>query len=878
MRCRHPLACVAIGLLCLGTSALSTAASEQTPLTAEIRNISGTPTLFVNGKPHSPFMCWGSAGARATVPIRAETQWQRFSTSFVPSENQANAALHFRMGGGQPNRVWVRSVSFTEDAEPTRNAVRSAAFPANWEKDWTLFVRTDTGAKATARPDDGGLRIDIADGGKDPMFVHLLQMGHQLVSGKRYTFSAELRAEKPQALELLVVEQGSDWTPYTRYVEGPVVQEHQLAAKAGVRIHSFETPMPWAGEGYEPNYAGVDECFDAMLKADPDGLLLPRFGTYPPPDWYKKNPSEVMLYDDGSRGQPSMPSEIWRRDVERSLRSYIKHVESRYGKHTIGYHPCGQHTGEWFYDRTWEGRMAGFEPAFVEGFRKFVRTRYGGNVEALRNAWRDKAAAFDTIAAPTKEERLQAGLGVFRDPRTERRLIDWNEYLQIAMVEPLEGFARVIKETTSRRKLAVIFYGYQFEIAALPHGSVASGHLAMGRLLQCPDVDVLCSPISYADRGLVGSTQFMVAVDSVRLHGKLWLNEDDARTYLSSKDDIFSRVDTLEHTRWVHMRNFGPLLTRRITCWWMDLPSIGWLNSPEIWDNLGKLKQLYDRDLGKPSQYAPQIAVVVDEKSQYHLAYSRTLDAPLLAILRSRYNRIGAPVGIYLLDDLIAGKVPESRLYIFPNAFTLTTQERTSLKTQLQRDGKVAVWMYGAGLIRDNAGTANMSDLLKMPIEQSTNAQSDKIRWTDADVPLLAGLKNSLLQLPADPTPALTIADRPEHCRVLARFVEGNKAAVAVREEPTYTTIYAGILTLPTDFLRNCARMAGVFLYVESDEVVQTDGRWLFISATTAGKKEIHLPRRATVRDAMTGQTIDTNIDRWQVDLQQGETRVYEME
>jgi hypothetical protein len=400
----------------------------------------------------------------------------------------------------------------------------------------------------------------------------------------------------------------------------------------------------------------------------------------------------------------------------------------------------------------------------------------------------------------------------------------------------------------------------------------------MHRLLECPDVDVLCSPISYMDRGLVGSTPFMVAVDSVRLHGKLWLNEDDTRTYLSSKDDPYSRLDTLEHTRWVHTRNFGPLLTRRIACWWMDLPCAGWLNSPEIWDNLGRLKRLYDRDLGKPSQYTPQIAVVVDEKSLCHLAYSPALTPPLLYTFRNQWNRIGAPVGIYLMSDLITGKVPESRLYVFPDAFALTTQERAILKTRLRRDGKVAVWMYGAGLIRESASAANMSDLLDMPIGSSAKPEPNQIRWADADDPLLAGLKNSLLQLPANPTPALTVAGPSERCRVLARFADGKTPAIAVREEPTHSTVYVGALTAPSAFLRNCARKAGVFLHVDTDDVIQIDGRWLFLTATTAGQKTIRVPHSATVRDAMTSEVVGTNIDRWQVGLQQGETRVYELD
>ena len=83
---------------------------------------------------------------------------------------------------------------------------------------------------------------------------------------------------------------------------------------------------------------------------------------------------------------------------------------------------------------------------------------------------------------------------------------------------------------------------------------------------------------------------------------------------------------------------------------------------------------------------------------------------------------------------------------------------------------------------------------------------------------------------------------------------------------------------LASEFLRNCARKAGVFLYTESNEVIQADGRWLFITATEAGMKTTRLPRAATVHDAMTGEIIGTNIDRWQVDLKPGETRVYELE
>ena len=187
--------------------------------------------------------------------------------------------------------------------------------------------------------------------------------------------------------------------------------------------------------------------------------------------------------------------------------------------------------------------------------------------------------------------------------------------------------------------------------------------------------------------------------------------------------------------------------------------------------------------------------------------------------------------------------------------------------------------MYGAGFIRETADAKHMSDLLELPIEQSMKPQAMDVRWADADDPLLQGLRSQTLTVPGKPVPVFTIAPaEADGCRVLGRFTEGGKPAVAVRGEPTFSTVYAGTLSVPSALLRNCARKAGVFLYVETDEVIQTDGRWLVITATTAGPKLIYLPRLATVRDAMTGRKIGERIDRWDVELKQGETRLYEIE
>jgi len=78
------------------------------------------------------------------------------------------------------------------------------------------------------------------------------------------------------------------------------------------------------------------------------------------------------------------------------------------------------------------------------------------------------------------------------------------------------------------------------------------------------------------------------------------------------------------------------------------------------------------------------------------------LDFPLIFKQRlTGLPRIGTPYDIYLLNDFIEGRLCPYKLYIFLNAFRLDEKRRTALKKELQRDGRVAVWIYAPGYIKD---------------------------------------------------------------------------------------------------------------------------------------------------------------------------------
>jgi len=870
-----------VAILLLGGTLV---AANALALEAEVKPHAGSPVMFINGKPGSPIMFFGWAGGDgAPTPLAVTTDWKQYHLTFTcPEDVEDRGGIHFRLGGGEPGTVWVDNVQFYPGAfteQPTENYVRQGDWEgtrAQFENDWRLFCADYAKAEADWQPDATNfvtgrqsLRVDIKSPGENTMHVHFYQSGYKLTKGQRYTYSLWMKADKPRAADFMALRIGP---PYRIYgtEDSSYQQQVALARDAGVHIYSFGIGMPWPRPGEQPDFSGVDAAFDLTLATDPDALLFPRFGMTPPQWWLEDHPDDNMVFEDGSRSYVCMASEPWRAEMQEHLRALVRHCEDNYGDHMLGYHPCGQHTGEWFYERSWEAVLSDFSPAMSKGFSKWAATRYG-TVEALRHAWGDAQVTFDTIAVPSAENQRATKLGFFRDPASERSVIDYFEYKQLAMEEPLETMARVIKQETDRKKLVCLFYGYLFDMHGTPMGPQNTGHLAMARMVQCPDVDILCSPISYLDRELGGAGMFMSAVDTVRGAGKLWLNEDDTRTYLTPPDSGFGRVDTPEGTFEVHQRNFAQIWPRRLACWYMDLGGIGWLNGVDIWRNIAPLQAFYNANIDQPASWAPEVALIVDEQSPFYTRCDRSLHSPLVYGMRSQYFRMGTPFSIHLLSDLAQAKVPPAKAYFFANCYHLDDATRQAVLDATR--GKTAVWFYGGGFLSNDASEASMAQMLGMNLQRGTPQPG-----TVTPDPAAAGLAEGLTkafggETVLDPIWSVTDAD----AGILGRYADGT-SAVASRQTPDGLRVYIGALNCPARLLRNVLKAGGVHLYSDSDDVILADEHFLAVTATSEGAKTISLPRRCKVTSVPDGALIAEAAETLSMEMKLGETRMFALE
>ncbi|RLD08474.1 MAG: hypothetical protein DRI44_09765 [Chlamydiae bacterium] len=680
------------------------------------------------------------------------------------------------------------------------------------------------------------------------------------------------------------------------------INQAKLAKDAGVHIYTIPVEFVWKTEGVKPVYSTLHNIVDSnnpyaslnkiirnIIQFDSEALILPRFYLHPPLWWIKENPDETMIFSDGKSGRVSIASEKWKVYVERSLIAFVNHCEEKFGNHIIGYHPALLTTDEFFYDRAWEPVFYGFEEPLRNGFVKWLHGKYK-TPKSLQHAWGNSEINFENITLPTVEQREKSGTGFFRDPVKDKFVIDFYEYKNSLVANTIEFFAKIIKNETNKNKIFVAFYGYSFELSAIPMGIQSSGHLKLEQIIKSPYVDAICSPISYFNRGEGGIGAFMAPVDSIRKAGKLWINEDDTRTHLCkvSGQEPFGVLKNLSETLSVHRRNFARIMPRRIGTWYMDLLNRGWLDSKKIWEQIAELKKIYQKKLSVKSSFSPDVAVIVDERSPLFLECNNKLTRPLYYSFRSQFYRMGSSFNLYLLSDVLEGKIKLPKVNIFLGAWYLENNEREKLISILQK--KTAIWFYGAGLLdKTGASKNNMSKLTGFSFKELHNKTPrikflENKKWNDKlknkfFAPVVDGSFNDknifqTIEKEIRENYEKIWAVDNENVTPLAVYDDDN-IALAVTNKLGYNSIYCGIPGLPAQFLRNVIKNSGAHLYLNSNEIMETDDNILAVGAYDKKVESINLDSNKYLFNFFENKKLLPKNNVVKDEFQAGETKLY---
>jgi len=642
-------------------------------------------------------------------------------------------------------------------------------------------------------------------------------------------------------------------------------------------------PYGWAQDVWTSrdvwDYEALDRTVIAALSAQPEARVMLRVFIEAPDWWDAANPNELILFShgrhaavvtgvSGKQTYASFSSKKWREDAREALRRFIAHVEQApYADRVVGYIPAGGEDGRWRYWGATEGLYADYSRPQRTAFIGWLRQQNNNDLRALRARWQEPVnpivapaggekpiktlISWDDVRIPGIAERTAHPCGALLDPAAAPEVADYNVFHAEQLADFICGLATTAKEACERRKLVGVSYGHILDHARGEEVLPNAGHLALDRILTSADIDLIAGPcMSPGGAGGGGLRVWSSMAGSVKVHGKIPIDE-------------ILPVDTLAQpeAEAAQMEAMGGA----------------------VWYSDGGARETPAPEGSRAS--VAEIALIVDHYSLAYLAEGNVLSEPLLAGQCGSLAQVGAPYDVWLLDDLIAGRLPEYKLYVMADAFYLDEEARVEVREQIARDNKTVVWVYAPGSMDETLSGRTAMELTDLALGFVSKTAPLRVKVIDATHPLIEGVPERFEYGVAEATGpvffAMPTRGQPLGAIMVPSLLDKGEprewAGLIASEGEGWTTVFSAAPNVPPELLRPIARRAGVHLYVDSGDQVWANGSLLAVHALTAGDKRVRLPEAADVRDAQSGASIATKATEFAVAMTAGETRVFRL-
>ena len=680
---------------------------------------------------------------------------------------------------------------------------------------------------------------------------------------------------------------GENW----KMAEGQV-QAIADAASNGVRLFrahgSYFLDDTWPEEG-RMDFSKIDEMMRVLLAVDKDAKFLYAPVLNMPEWWRKKYPGDVIgYYGVGSLNDPkvkaanpglmnaqSPASARWREDAGRYLKALVNHMQkSDYASSIIGVLPSALVTLEWIYPPSSGAGNSDYSKASVEGFRQYVRAKYP-TLDALRAAYNNPAITHDAVTIPAPEKLYAREIGNLRDPRLAQNSIDYWEYRNGINAEALTSFCKIVKEESNGRLLSGSYFGYLLHFSSSALLMQRAGHLFLDKVTESPYVDILCAPADYTFRIASCPAATMSPADTLRLHNKLWIQEDDLRGYIAraryfaTPEYNHGKTDTVADAMTLFRKQFALSRAQGYGFWRLDLYADFFTNPEMNSALLGRWIKAETALRRKDALPMPaEVAFVVDGPGYAYDGVGGVGPVSMRQQLKT-FNCIGVPRDVIQMKDFINTKLPPYKLYIFLNTFAVDAQTRLKIHEKLANDRATAVWLYADGFYNGTPGVspdaANIQKLtgIKPGVTVSRSRQNIAIN---------AGGEQLSWQMPSQTSPTFFVEDTS--ARPLGAG-EGGKVGAAWKDMGGWTSIYISNPYLPLPALRYLCKRAGVHMYFAGDDPVYIGKGFFATNATSSGEKKIIFPEKVDIADYESGKVLATGVAQFTFTAASGEAYMY---
>ena len=468
-------------------------------------------------------------------------------------------------------------------------------------------------------------------------------------------------------------------------------------------------------------------------------------------------------------------------------------------------------------------------------FKAWLKQKYD-TVAALQESWNDPELTFETAHIPTKEERLGQGDDSFFLNCTPvgNKIADYYTCYDEALADLALHYCQVIKESLPSNKLVGLMhaasYGGRYEQTPHHHGQSAAQ-----KILSSPHVDYVHSAYHYYNRSIGGTHYSQHAVDSVKLHGKLMIDQIDTKTHLYTGSD--KNASTAWETEQLLKRDAAYAISKNVGCYWFEgghddtiepvkfspgMYSDFWYDDPKITQLFAQLNHLQQQMQEADHGSASEVALFVSSEA----SVNRKLEDVHGKLYVDAFRQWIMPGTSVPFDDYLLEDFPELKksykVYIFLNAHHVPAALREQIRASLTEQKATALWFYAPGY-NDESGCdiAHMRELtgINLKVDEGTadylHVDLQPSGWTKGVSSSSYGtqLDPALYQedllwkrWPQDPkgyqfTPSVYAEDA--QAEVLGTLTGSNRAGLVTKTRDGATDIWSMAPLLPTALLRN---------------------------------------------------------------------------
>ena len=640
----------------------------------------------------------------------------------------------------------------------------------------------------------------------------------------------------------------------------------------------------WLEDG-SIDYDAFDEVIYETLAANNDALVMVNFGMFAPPWWIAQNPDHELLCHNGSQyiaidNEVSLASKKFRQEAGEVLRLLLEHMkEQSYYNRVFGLKIGGGQSYEWMIRGTGAEQGPDYSPVSVAAFTEYLQKKYV-TVEALQEAWGNDEVTFETAAAPGWDERKDFDNVYSGDADTgylARNIVDWNLFLNEESANTFLYYCQIAKEVTEDQIIVGGYNGYLW--TSNSYDSQGMAHTAGDRVLDSEYVDWIASPISYNERLLGQSNAYMALLDTVQEHGKMYIAEQDNRTYLSSSyagapwdanwDFSIGQTRTVADTILQQKRDFSNAVVNGAGLWQYDMYG-GWLDDDQIYQYIADAKAEYDFSVFLDRNVRSEVAVFVGDETyaylragQPNMAY--TLLEPMLMQQRKHLAKMGTSYDTYTLSTLLEGKVTPHKVNIIFSPFEITEEMNEAIDKYLKCNGQYVVWIYLPGISDGSTlDPAFMERVTGFDIGIVEEKSGLQVQVVDSSNVLTQGIEGLVYgnSTPNSVSPLAYIQDTTD-VTVLGYNLDGDKKpGLGIKDMGDWTSIYSAAPCLDVELLRNILKLADCHTYSQNNEdVIYANDHYVALHSGAAGEKTITLPGNYAVYDVFEEKFISMDTD-----------------